>query len=156
MKIGSNTHRKRPLLCSALVEEKPEKQKGRFKGSFHLICSKTPPILALLFKPKSKPLSISAPLSLPKSKPPHRVQPPYLQRLGCHGRLVASNAAVSGITLKLRPRCRSPDCCLIVGAIPSRHLRNTLLRSFGTPSSTTVVTGTYGRSSIPAARIPYS
>ena len=71
MKIESNTHRKRPLLCSALVEEKPEKQKGRFKGSFHLICSKTSPILALLSKPKSKPLSISALLSLPKSKPPH-------------------------------------------------------------------------------------
>ena len=71
MKIGSNTHRKRPLLCSALVEEKPKKRKGWFKGSFPLICSKSLPILAHFSKPKSKPPPISAPLSLPKSKLPH-------------------------------------------------------------------------------------
>ena len=71
MKIGSDTHRKLPLLYSTFVEEKPKKRKGRFRGSFPLICSISPPILAPLSKPKSKPPPISTLLSLPKSKPPH-------------------------------------------------------------------------------------
>ena len=86
MKIGSDTHRKCSLLCSVLVEEKNEKWKGWFRGSFPLICTKSQPILAPLTKPKSKPLPILAPLSLPKSKPPPtsaplsllKSKPPYL------------------------------------------------------------------------------
>lgn len=43
-----------------------------------------------------------------------------------------------------------------VGLMSSRHLRKQLLKSLGIPSSTTVETGTKGRSSMPAARMAYS
>jgi hypothetical protein len=52
----------------------------------------------------------------------------------------------------------SPDpvAFVTVGLSESDHLRNTLLRSRGTPSSTIVEIGTNGRSSMPAAMIAYS
>ena len=45
---------------------------------------------------------------------------------------------------------------MTVGLAASLHLRNTLLRSRGMPSSTTVEMGTKGLSSMPAARMAYS
>lgn len=47
-------------------------------------------------------------------------------------------------------------CTIRVGPMSSRHLRKQLLKSRGMPSSTTVETGTKGRSSMPAARMAYS
>lgn len=67
---------------------------------------------------------------------------------------VASNAAVNGTTRRLLPLCKLD--CMTVGVNPSLHLRNTLFISLGMPSSTTDENGTIGRSSIPAAKIPYS
>ena len=88
--------------------------------------------------------------------------------------LSACSAWFRGITLRLRPRLMpapvppvavlagddgpvpTPELGMTVGLSASRHLRKTLFRSRGMPSSTTVETGTNGRSSMPAARIAYS
>jgi len=95
----------------------------------------------------SGPSSIKAISSHFKTKPTKR---PLQLR-------VASNAAVSGTTLKLLPLCSGvPVGPINVGDKLSFHFRKTLFISFGIPSITTVDTGTNGRSSIPAARIPYS
>lgn len=66
----------------------------------------------------------------------------------------ACKACVSGTTLKLLPLFKPcAGAAVTVGLLASSHLRNTLLRSRGMPSSTTVEKGTNGRSSIPEARI---
>lgn len=49
-----------------------------------------------------------------------------------------------------------PPAFVRVGLAASRHLRKTLLRSRGMPSSTTVEMGTKGRSSMDEARMAYS
>lgn len=78
----------------------------------------------------------------------------------------ACSACPSGTTRRLLALLRGdgigpPDDVPLLGTIrvglmSSRHLRKQLLKSLGIPSSTTVETGTNGRSSMPAARIAYS
>lgn len=75
--------------------------------------------------------------------------------------LNACNACVSGTTLKLRPLFKPLLPChsfslTMVGLTFSSHFLKQRFRSLGTPSSTTVETGTKGRSSMPAARMAYS
>ena len=83
--------------------------------------------------------------------------------------LNACKAWLSGMTLRLRPLLICPlalalalagdatgELTIRVGDSASRHLRKTLFKSRGMPSSTTVEMGTKGRSSMPAARMAYS
>jgi hypothetical protein len=72
-----------------------------------------------------------------------------------HLQRVASIAAFNGMTRRLLPRCK-PAFWIVVGVNSSLHVRKTLFMSRGTPSTTTVDTGTNGRSSILAAKMPYS
>lgn len=66
--------------------------------------------------------------------------------------LDASNASLNPTTLKLG---LLPIEFFVLIFLPS-HFLNTIFISLGAPSRTTVLTGTKGRSSSDAARIPYS
>ena len=68
--------------------------------------------------------------------------------------LVAAIAAASPTVFKLRPLFGFPAINAPVGRNRSSHCRKAAFMSRGAPSSTTVLTGTNGRSCSDAARMP--
>ena len=108
-----------------------------------------------VMQPKTPPIHFPSP-RVAHSRPPYSASSPFIAVRHNTYRLVASNAFSSPTIRRLLPRPNFPLIKAPAGTIESSQCLNTAFMSRGTPSSTTVVTGTNGRSSADAARMPYS